>query len=133
MITLRSNNIVTERSSGVKLAVFTPTGKRAAPYRVEGRALVKHVTERHIFRAKQAIGIDEAVWQAHRDHIDVVQFVWFDGRIFEMPTSEFERKSFLHGDGLSFAKTRFVPISALTVVQERPPARGQLALFAEAL
>jgi hypothetical protein len=130
---MKGYSIVTKHSNCVKIAVWAPTGKRAAPYRVEGRALVKHVTERHIFRAKQAIGIDEAVWQAHRDHIDVVQFVWFDGRIFEMPTSEFERKSFVHGDGLSFAKTRFVPISALTVVQERPPVRGQLALFAEAL
>jgi hypothetical protein len=125
-----SNFIVSKRGDSVKIAVWAPSGKRASPYRVEGRALVKRVTEQHIFRAKQAIGIDESVWRAHREHVDVVRFVWFDGRIFEMPTSEFERRSFLHGDGLSFAVTRFVPIKELKIVQERPPAKGQLPLFA---
>jgi hypothetical protein len=69
------------------------------------------VAERHIFRAKQAVGVDEAVWQAHREHVQVVRFLWPDGRIFEIPAEEFECKSFLHGDGITFAKTRFVPIS----------------------
>jgi hypothetical protein len=127
---MNDNIIISKKASGGKIAVLAPTGKWASPYRVEGRALVKRVTEQHIFRAKQAIGIDESVWQSHREHVDVVRFLWWDGRIFEILAEEFEQKSFVHGDGLSFAVTRFVPISALKIVQERPPVRGQLALFA---
>jgi hypothetical protein len=122
--------ILSKKTSGSKLAVLAPSGRWASPYRVEGRALVKRVTERHIYRLRQAVGIDEAVWLAHRDRVDIVRFLWPDGRIFEIPTEEFEQKSFLHGDDISFARTRFVPISALKLVQERPPARGQLSLFA---
>jgi hypothetical protein len=127
---MNGNVIISKKASGSKLAVLAPNGRWASPYRVEGRALIKRVTERHIFRAKQAIGIDEAVWQSHRDRVDIVRFLWPDGRIFEIPAEEFEHKSFLHGDGLSFAVTRFVPISALKLVRERPPVRGQLSLFA---
>jgi hypothetical protein len=127
---MNDNVIISKKASGSKLAVLAPNGRWASPYRVEGRALIKRVTERHIFRAKQAIGIDEAVWQSHRDRVDVVRFLWWDGRIFEILAEEFEQKSFVHGDGLSFAVTRFVPISALKLVQERPPAKGQLPLFA---
>jgi hypothetical protein len=122
--------IVAERGDSVKIAVWAPTGKRAAPYRVEGRALVKHLSERHIFKAKQAVGVDESVWQECREHIDTVRFVCWDGRVFEMPAKEFESKSFLHGDGVAFALTRFVPLKELKLVQERPPVRGQLSLFA---
>jgi hypothetical protein len=110
--------------------VFAPNGKWASPYRVERRALVKRVTERHIYRLRQAVGIDEAVWQAHRERVDIVRFEFPDGSLREIEAEEFERKSFLHGDDITFARTRFVPISALTVVQERPPVRGQLPLFA---
>jgi len=127
---MSSDFIVAERGDSVKIAVWAPSGKRAAPYRVEGRALVKRVTEQHIFRAKQAIGIDESVWQQCKEHIDTVRFVWWDGRVFEMPAKEFESKSFLHGDGVAFALTRFVLLKELKLVQERPPARGQLSLFA---
>jgi hypothetical protein len=127
---MNDNVIVSKKTSGSKLAVLAPNGRWASPYRVEGRALVKRVSEPHIFKAKQAVGIDEAVWQRCREHIDIVRFVWWDGRVFEMPAKEFESKSFLHGDGVAFALTRFVPISALKIVQERPPAKGQLSLFA---
>jgi hypothetical protein len=123
--------IVSKKASCSKLAVLAPNGRWASPYRVEGRALVKRVSESHIFKAKQAVGIDESVWKQCREHIDTVRFIWWDGRIFEMPAEEFERKSFLHGDDISFAVTRFVPISALKLVREGPPARGQLPLFAE--
>jgi hypothetical protein len=122
--------IVSKKSSGNKLKVLAPSGKWASPYRVEGRALVKRVSERHIFKARQAVGVDESVWKAHRDRVDIVRFDFPDGSVREIEAEEFERKSFLHGDGITFAVTRFVPISALTVVQERPPARGQLPLFA---
>jgi hypothetical protein len=125
-----SSAIVTTSRDSVKIAVWAPSGKRASPYRVEGRALVKRVSEPHIFKAKQAVGIDEAVWQRCREHIDIVRFVWWDGRVFEMPAKEFESKTFLHGDGVAFALTRFVPIKELRLVRERPPVRGQLALFA---
>jgi hypothetical protein len=121
--------IVTTSRDSVKLVVWAPSGKRASPYRVEGRALVKRVTERHIYRLRQAVGIDEAVWQAHRDRVDIVRFEFPDGSVREIEAEEFERSSFLHGDGITFARTRFVPISALKIVQERPPARGQLPLF----
>jgi hypothetical protein len=47
-----------------------------------------------------------------------------------MPAKEFESKSFLHGDGVAFALTRFVPLKELKLVRERPPAKGQLPLFA---
>jgi hypothetical protein len=122
--------IVTSSSDSVKLAVLAPTGKRAAPYRVEGRALVKHVTERHIYRLRQAVGIDEAVWQAQKDRVDIVRFEFPDGSVREMSAEEFESSSFVHGDGITFARTRFVPIKELKLVRERPPVRGQLSLFA---
>jgi hypothetical protein len=124
-----SNFIVSKRGDSVKIAVWAPSGKRASPYRVEGRALVKRVSESHIFRAKQAVGVDDSVWKQCREHIDTVRFIWWDGRIFEIPAEEFEHKSFLHGDDITFARTRFVRISALKIVQERPPVRGQLPLF----
>jgi hypothetical protein len=130
VINVSGNAIVTSSSDSVKIAVWAPSGKRASPYSIEGGVLIKRVAERHIFRAKQAVGVDESVWQECRERVQVVRFLWPDGRIFEIPAEEFERKSFLHGDDISFARTRFVPISALTVVRERPPARGQLSLFA---
>jgi hypothetical protein len=123
--------IVSKKTRGSKIKALAPNGKWVAPYRVEGRALVKRVSEPHIFKAKQAVGIDESVWLQCREHIDTVRFVWWDGRIFEIPAREFEGSSFVHGDGITFARTRFVPISALKIVQERPPAKGQLSLFAE--
>jgi hypothetical protein len=92
--------------------------------------LIKRVAETHVFRARQAVGVDEAIWQEHKGRIDIVKFIWWDGRIFEIPAEEFEHKSFLHGDDITFARTRFVRISALKLVQERPPAKGQLPLFA---
>jgi hypothetical protein len=127
---MNDNVIVSKKTSGSKIKVLAPNGRWASPYRVEGRALVKRVSESHIFKTKQAVGVDESVWRAHREHVDVVRFLWWDGRIFEILAEEFEQKSFVHGDGLSFAVTRFVPISALKLVRERPPVRGQLSLFA---
>jgi hypothetical protein len=42
------------------ITVLAPNGNRAAPYRVEGRALVKRLSERHIYQgSRQAVGIDE--------------------------------------------------------------------------
>jgi hypothetical protein len=103
--------IVSKKSSGNKLKVLAPNGKMgvAIPSRRtrSGQAGVRA----HIFKAKQAVGIDESVWQQCKEHIDTVRFVWWDGRVFEMPAKEFERKSFLHGDDITFARTRFVPIS----------------------
>jgi hypothetical protein len=127
---MKGYSIVTKHSNCVKIAVWAPNGKRAAPCRIEGRALVKRVSERHIFRARQAVGIDEVIWQEHKDRVDIVKFIWWDGRIFEMSAEEFEHKSFVHGDGITFAVTRFVPISALRLVREPQPMRGQLPLFA---
>jgi hypothetical protein len=129
VINVSGNAIVTSSSDSVKIAVWAPSGKRASPYTIEGGVLIKRVAERHIFRARQAVGVDESVWKAHRDRVDIVRFDFPDGSVREIEAEEFERKSFLHGDGITFAVTRFVPISALTVVQERPPARGQLPLF----
>jgi hypothetical protein len=133
VINVNGNAIVTNPRDSVKIAVWAPSGKRASPYSIEGRVLIKRVAERHVFRARQAVGVDEAIWQEHKDRVDLVKFIWWDGRVFEMPAGEFECKSFLHGDGITFAKTRFVSLKELRLVSERPPARGQLALFAEAL
>jgi hypothetical protein len=107
------------------ITVLAPNGNRAAPYRVEGRALVKRVTERHIYRLRQAVGIDEAVWQAHKDHVDIVRFEFPDGSVREIEAEEFEHKSFLHGDGARFAVTRFVLLADLTLVKD-----GMRPLFA---
>jgi hypothetical protein len=130
VINVNGNAIVTNPRDSVKIAVWAPSGKRASPYSIADRVLIKRVAETHVFRAKQAVGIDESVWQSHRDRVDIVRFLWPDGRIFEIPAEEFEHKSFLHGDDITFARTRFVRISALKLVQERPPAKGQLPLFA---
>jgi len=108
------------------ITVLAPNGNRAAPYRVEGRALVKRVTERHIYRLRQAVGIDEAVWQAHKDHVDIVRFEFPDGSVREIEAEEFERWSFLHGGNGLFALTRFIPLARLSMVKR---ASGeQLAL-----
>ncbi|MCL6642947.1 MAG: hypothetical protein K6T71_06475 [Candidatus Bipolaricaulota bacterium] len=107
------------------ISVFAPNGNRTAPYRVEGRALIKRVTERHIYRLRQAVGIDEDVWQVHRDHVDVVRFEFPDGSVREIKAKGFERKSFLHGDGVRFAMTRFVLLADLTLVKN-----GMRPLFA---
>jgi hypothetical protein len=107
------------------IMVLAPGGSRAAPYRVEGRALVKRVTERHIYRLRQAVGIDEAVWQAHRERVDIVRFEFPDGSVREIEAEEFERKSFLHGDGARFAVTRFVLLADLALVKD-----GMRSLFA---
>jgi hypothetical protein len=105
--------------------VLAPSGNWAAPYRVEGRALVKRVTERHIYRLRQAVGIDEAVWQAHRERVDIVRFEFPDGSVREIEAEEFEHKSFLHGDGARFAVTRFVLLADLALVKD-----GMRPLFA---
>ncbi len=108
-----------------KIAVLAPNGNRASPYRVEGNALVKRVQERHIYRLRQAVGIDEAVWQEHKDEVDVVRFEFPDGSIREIEADEFARKSFLHGDGARFAVTRFIVLADLTLVKD-----GMRPLFA---
>jgi hypothetical protein len=112
----------------ISIAVEGVKGKRAAPYMVQGDVLVKNVQEKHIYRAKWAVGIDEAIWERHKDRVAVVQFYFPDGSVREIGAEDFEQKSFLHGDGISFARTRFIGINELHVVREAPPARGQLAL-----
>jgi hypothetical protein len=112
----------------ISIAVEGVKGKRAAPYKVHGDVLIKRVQEKHIFRARWAVGVDESVWQKHKRDVAIVRFEFPDGSVREISTDDFERKSFLHGDGISFAKTRFIGINELHVVREAPPARGQLAL-----
>ncbi len=109
-----------------KIAVTAPNGKRACPYRLEGWALVKRVEPRHIYRERQAVGIDEDVWEAHRDQVELVRFEFSDGRLGEIGASEFERFSFLHGGNGQFALTRFISLARLTMV--KPASHKQLAL-----
>lgn len=108
-----------------KITVLTPNGHRASPYRVEGGVLIKRVTERHIYRLRRAVGVDEEVWQEHRDWVDVVRFEFPDGSVREIAADEFERRSFLHGDGARFAVTRFVVLADLVLVKD-----GMRPLFA---
>jgi hypothetical protein len=114
--------------SKVSITVAGSKGKWASPYSLRGRVLVKRVEERHIFRARWAVGIDESVWQKHKRDVAIVRFEFPDGSVREISTDDFERKSFLHGDGISFAKTRFIRINELQVVREAPPHPRQLAL-----
>ncbi|MBI1741546.1 hypothetical protein HYR54_00580 [Candidatus Acetothermia bacterium] len=107
------------------LTVMSPMGGRASPYRIEGNALVKRVHERHIFRLRQAIGIDETVWQDHRDRVNLIHFEFPDGSVREVSANDFERKSFLHGDGARFAVTRFIALADLILIQS-----GMKSLFA---
>lgn len=100
------------------LTVMAPTGRRASPYRIAGRALIKRVQERHIYRRRQAVGIDESVWKAHKDDIDVVRFEFPDGSVREIDAVAFESKSFLHGDGVDFAVTRFILLAELVLVKD---------------
>jgi hypothetical protein len=67
VINVSGNAIVTSSSDSVKIAVWAPSGKRASPYSIEGRVLIKRVAERHIFRARQAVGIDESVWKSAQE------------------------------------------------------------------
>lgn len=107
-----------------KIAVLAPNGRKAWRYRLEGRTLVKRVTERHIWRLHQAVGIDESVWQDWRDYVDTIRFEFDSGLVKEIEASEFERESFLHGNG-QFALTRFIPLARLRVVR-----LGMYPLFA---
>lgn len=109
-----------------KIAVTAPNGKRACPYRLEGRVLIKQVEPRHIYRERQAVGIDEDVWGAHWDKVGVVRFEFWDGRVGEIGASEFERFSFLHGGNGQFSLTRFIPLARLTMVKRA--SYKQLAL-----
>lgn len=108
--------------------VKSPNGRIASPYAIQDGVLIKHTTERHIFRARQAVGVDEAVWQQFKDRVQTVRFEFDNGQIYEIPARDFERLCFLHGDGINFARTLFVRIADLELVREAPPARGQLAL-----
>lgn len=107
-----------------KIAVVAPSGRKAWPYRLEGQTLIKRVQERHIFRLYDAVGIDESVWQNYHDYVDTIRFEFESGLVKEIEASEFERESFLHGNG-RFALTRFIPLARLRTV--RP---GMLSLFA---
>jgi hypothetical protein len=107
-----------------KIGVMAPNGRRSWPYRLEGRVLIKRVTERHIFRLYDAVGIDESVWQDYRDCVDRVRFEFESGLVKEIEASEFERESFLHGND-QFALTRFIPLARLKTVRA-----GMLPLFA---
>jgi hypothetical protein len=42
---MNDNVIVSKKTSGSKIKVLAPNGRWASPYRVEGRALVKRVSE----------------------------------------------------------------------------------------
>lgn len=107
-----------------KICVAAPSGRRAWPYRLEGRTLIKRVTERHIFRLHDAVGIDESVWQDYRGYVDMIRFEFESGLVKEIEASEFERASFLHGNG-RFALTRFIPLARLRTVRA-----GMVPLFA---
>lgn len=111
-----------------KVKVAAPNGKVAAPYSCQNDVLTKRCSAKHIWRARQAVGIDEHVWHALKDRVRLVRFAFDDGRVFEIAAEDFERQSFLHGDGINFARTLFVRIADLELVREAPPARGQLAL-----
>jgi hypothetical protein len=108
--------------------VIGTNGKTASPYRISGGVLVKRVKPEHIFRARQAVGIDEDVWLRYRNDFQIVRFEWWDGCVYEIEASDFERIGFLHGDGITFAKTRFVHISDLRLVREKRQNPRQLAL-----
>jgi hypothetical protein len=110
------------------ITVLGVKGKWASPYSLRGDVLVKNVQEKHIFKARWAVGIDEAVWEKHKKSVRVVRFEFPDGSVRQIPTDEFDKKSFLHGDGITFAKTRFVRIGDLELVREAPPHPRQLAL-----
>ena len=120
--------ILSQRHANVKaLGVFGTHGKRAAPYRLESGVLVKKCSAKHVFKARSSIGIDEVIWQTYKTHVQAIRFELPDGSVREIGADEFERCSFLHGDGILFAKTRFVRIADLRVVQTAPPS-GQLQL-----
>jgi hypothetical protein len=114
--------------SKVSITVAGSKGKWASPYTLRGRVLVKNVQEKHIFRARWAVGVDESVWQKHKRDVAIVRFEFEDGSVRQITADEFEKKSFLHGDGISFAKTRFIGINELKLVREAPPHPRQLAL-----
>ncbi len=107
-----------------KIKISSPSGAHTSPYWLKGSALVKQVKERHIYRLRQAVGIDEQVWQDQRSHVSIVRFVFPDGSVREIGVNEFQGKSFLHGDGARFAVTRFVALADLVLVKD-----GMRSLF----
>lgn len=114
--------------NGCRVKVLSPNGRVASPYRIESGVLVKQCNEKHVFRAKQSIGIDESVWQRYRNTVQIVQFR-LNGAIYEISSEDFARKSFVHGDGFALMPTRFVRLADLRLVREAPPHPHQLSLF----
>ena len=109
-----------------KFEVFGSHGGKASPYLLHGRTLIKKVQEKHIYRARWAIGVDEPIWKTHRGQIDLVRFQMPDGSVREISAEEFGRRSFLHGGDGRFALTRFVRITDLVIVKEKKPLEAPL-------
>lgn len=102
-----------------KIAVLGTNGKRASPYKLdpERKMLLKQVSPKHIYRLRQAVGVDQDVWEACKARIRVVRFQFPDDSIREIPKKDFERLSFTVGDGITFIPTLFIPISELREVR----------------
>lgn len=109
-----------------KFEVFGSHGGKASPYFLHGRTLIKKVQEKHIYRARWAIGVDEPIWKEYRSQINVIRFVFPDGSVREIDAGEFERRSFKHEIPGVFCLTRFVPIVALKVVREKAQLEASL-------
>jgi hypothetical protein len=123
--------IVSKKTIGSKIKVLAPNGRWASPYRVEGRALVKRVSESAYLQGQAVCRHRRVSLEAHAKST-LIPFALSGGTgaYSRCQPGSLRAKASLHGDGVAFALTRFVPLKELKLVQERPPARGQLSLFA---
>lgn len=111
------------------IPTYSPAGKKAAPYQLHDDVLIKRVRPDHIWRARQAVGVDEDVYQRYGRRVQIIRFEFWDKRVYEITREEFEKRSLLYGDNIVFSRTRFIRLSDLRLVKERSQG-NQLALFA---
>jgi len=102
-----------------RITVIGANGKRASPYSLDPvrKILLKRVSPKHIYRIKQAVGVDLEVWNACKDGIRLIRFRFPDNSIREIPKADFEARSFTTGDGILFIPQLFIRISELREVK----------------
>jgi len=97
-----------------KLEVRGAKAGRATPYYLTSNGvLVKACQPKHLYRRRQALGIDEDLYREYRERIRVIRFILWDGSLLEIDRERFEQESFLIGDSLAFMPAYFIEIEKL--------------------
>jgi len=75
-----------------KLEVRGAKAGRAMPYRLNDNGiLVKECKPKHLYRNRQALGVDEDLYREYRERIRVIRFILWDGSVLEIGKDRFEQ------------------------------------------